>query len=118
MDRNNTKNNKVNAVGAGQEVVDSELAQAARAVVSLSDVDMSALLEKLKAGDMKELLSKLHEADKRQKKLEKQLAQSGIAIAEEYRVIGGQGQGGRSCETHESNWWQRVTAADKAEQAA
>ena len=77
----NAKN--VKEVRDGQEVVDSELAQAARAVSALGNGDMAELLEKLKAGDMKDLLEKLHEAEKRQKKLEKQLAQAGVAIAED-----------------------------------
>lgn len=73
----------VKEVKEGQEVVDSELARAARAMTAMGDGDMSALLEKLKAGDMKDLLEKLQEAEKRQKKLEKQLAQAGVAIAED-----------------------------------
>jgi hypothetical protein len=71
------------SIKEGEEVVDSSLASAARAVSALGDTDMSALLAKLNAGDMGELLEKLREAEKRQKKLEKQLAASGIAIAED-----------------------------------
>lgn len=67
----------------GQEVVDSELAVAARAVSALGDGDMLALLSKLQGGEIGELLAKLQEAEKRQKKLEKQLAQAGVAIAED-----------------------------------
>ena len=70
-------------VKEGEEVVDSALASAARAVSALGDGDMAALLEKLQAGDMGDLVQKLKDAEKRQKKLEKQLAQSGIAIAED-----------------------------------
>eukprot|EP00522_Entomoneis_paludosa_P003427 CAMPEP_0172474322 /NCGR_PEP_ID=MMETSP1065-20121228/69300_1 /TAXON_ID=265537 /ORGANISM="Amphiprora paludosa, Strain CCMP125" /LENGTH=2018 /DNA_ID=CAMNT_0013232501 /DNA_START=332 /DNA_END=6388 /DNA_ORIENTATION=+ len=70
-------------VGEGKEVVDTKLADAARAVSALGDLDMKNLLEKLQKGDMELLLNKLKEAEKRQKKLEKQLAQSGIAIAED-----------------------------------
>lgn len=71
------------SVKEGQEVVDSALANAARAVSALGDGDMTKLLAKLQAGDIGELLSKLEEAEKRQKKLEKQLAQAGVAIAED-----------------------------------
>jgi SOS response regulatory protein OraA/RecX len=70
-------------VKEGQEVVDSALAQAARAVSALGDGDMAKLLAQLQAGDVGELLAKLQEAEKRQKKLEKQLAQAGVAIAED-----------------------------------
>ena len=70
-------------LSAGKEVVDSKLADAARAVSALGDLDMKNLLAKLQAGDMEVLMNKLREAEKRQKKLEKQLAQSGIAIAED-----------------------------------
>ena len=67
----------------GQEVVDSGLASAARAVSALGDGDMKSLLEKLQAGEIGALIEKLKEAEKRQKKLEKQLAQAGIGIAED-----------------------------------
>jgi len=70
-------------LGPGKEVVDSKVADAARAVSVLGDLDMQALLDKLNNGDMEVLINKLREAEKRQKKLEKQLAQSGIAIAED-----------------------------------
>jgi hypothetical protein len=102
--------------GIGQEVVDSELAQAARAVASLGDGDMSALLEKLKAGDMKELLSKLHEAEKRQKKLEKQLAQSGIAIAEDIEYSEAKDKVEEIARRMNEIGGSDVTASDKAEQ--
>jgi hypothetical protein len=67
----------------GHEIVNSDLANTARAVSALGDGDMASLLAKLQSGDVEELLTKLREAEKRQKKLEKQLAQSGIAIAED-----------------------------------
>jgi len=70
-------------IGEGKEVVDSKLADAARAVSALGDLDMKALLDKLQNGDMEILLNKLKEAEKRQKKLEKQLAQAGIGVAED-----------------------------------
>ena len=70
-------------VKEGEEVVDAKLADAARAVSALGDMDMKSLLEQLKHGEMNALLSKLQEAEKRQKKLEKQLAQAGVAIAED-----------------------------------
>jgi len=74
-------------VGEGKEVVDSKLAEAARAVSVLGDLDIQALLSKLQNGDMEILINKLQEAEKRQKKLEKQLAQSGIAIAEDIEYM-------------------------------
>ena len=74
---------KYSEISDGQEVVDSKLADAARAVSALGDMDMKALLNKLQAGDMELLLNRLQEAEKRQKKLEKQLAQAGVAIAED-----------------------------------
>ena len=74
---------KYTEVSEGQEVVDTKLAAAARAVSALGDMDMKNLLEQLKHGEMHALLSKLQEAEKRQKKLEKQLAQAGVAIAED-----------------------------------
>jgi hypothetical protein len=55
----------------GEEIVNSKLSQAARAVSALGDSDMKSLLEKITAGDMGELLKKLQEAEKRQAKLEK-----------------------------------------------
>mmetsp|Transcript_15018 Transcript_15018/g.28687 ORF Transcript_15018/g.28687 Transcript_15018/m.28687 type:complete len:2096 (-) Transcript_15018:105-6392(-) len=70
-------------VNDGQEVVDTKLANAARAVSALGDMDMKSLLEQLKQGEMHSLIAKLEEAEKRQKKLEKQLAQAGVAIAED-----------------------------------
>ncbi|KAL7579868.1 hypothetical protein ACA910_004879 [Epithemia clementina (nom. ined.)] len=74
---------KYSQIAEGHEVVDSKLADAARAVSALGDMDMKALLSKLQAGDMELLLNRLQEAEKRQKKLEKQLAQAGVAIAED-----------------------------------
>lgn len=74
---------KYKEVNVGQEVVDSKLADAARAVSALGDMDMKSLLEQLQKGELEALLGKLADAEKRQKKLEKQLAQSGIAIAED-----------------------------------
>ena len=71
------------AVKEGEEVVDAKLADAVRAVTALGDGDMEQLLAKLKAGEMGELIEKLREAEKRQKKLEKQLAQAGVKIAED-----------------------------------
>lgn len=74
---------KYKEVKTGQEVVDSKLADAARAVSALGDLDMKSLLEQLQKGEMEGLLGKLAEAEKRQKKLEKQLAAAGVAIAED-----------------------------------
>jgi hypothetical protein len=74
---------KYEEVKTGQEVVDSKLADAARAVTALGDLDMKSLLEQLQKGEMEGLLGKLAEAEKRQKKLEKQLAAAGIAMAED-----------------------------------
>ena len=74
---------KYSELSDGQEVVDSKLADAARAVSALGDMDMRALLSKLQDGDMEVLMNRLQEAEKRQKKLEKQLAQAGVAIAED-----------------------------------
>ncbi|GKY95468.1 hypothetical protein MPSEU_000508400 [Mayamaea pseudoterrestris] len=65
-----------------QEVVSTSLATAARAIAPLGD-DITALLEKLQMGEMGALMQKLQEAEKRQKKLEKQLAGAGIQIAED-----------------------------------
>jgi hypothetical protein len=70
-------------VGDGQEVVDSDLAKAARAVSALGDLDMKSLLEKLQTGDVGDLIAKLKEAERWKKKVEKQLAQAGVAIAED-----------------------------------
>ena len=74
---------KLKAIKEGHEVVDSELAKAARAVSALGDLDMKSLLAKLQTGDLGALLAKLEDAEKRQRKLEKQLAQAGVAIAED-----------------------------------
>jgi phosphoribosylaminoimidazole-succinocarboxamide synthase len=76
-------NENMASIKEGEEIVDSGLANTARAVSALGDGDMKALLAKLQSGDVEDLLNKLREAEKRQKKLEKQLAQSGIAIAED-----------------------------------
>jgi hypothetical protein len=67
---------KLREVQDGQEVVGSDLANAARAVSALGEKDVSALLAQLQQGDMGALLKKMQ-------KLEKQLAQAGIAIAED-----------------------------------
>lgn len=103
-------------IKAGQEVVDSELAKAARAVSALGDGDMSTLLEKLKAGDMKDLLAKLLEAEKRQKKLEKQLAQAGVAIAEDIEYQEAKGKVEEIAKRMNEIGGSDVTVADKEEQ--
>lgn len=67
---------KLREVHEDQEVVGSDLANAARAVSALGEKDVSALLAQLQQGDMGALIKKMQ-------KLEKQLAQAGIAIAED-----------------------------------
>jgi hypothetical protein len=109
-----TKN--VAAIKEGHEVVDSELAKAARAVTALGDGDMSKLFEKLKMGDMKDLLDKLHEAEKRQKKLEKQLAQAGVAIAEDIEYQEALGKVEQIAKRMNEIGGSDVIVADKAEQ--
>ena len=106
----------VTAIKEGQEVVDSDLAKAARAVSALADGDMSKLLEKLKMGDMKDLLEKLYEAEKRQKKLEKQLAQAGVAIAEDIDYQEALSKVGEIAKRMNEIGGSDVVLADKAEQ--
>jgi hypothetical protein len=106
----------VAAIKEGHEVVDSELAKAARAVTALGDGDMSKLLEKLRMGDMKDLLDKLHEAEKRQKKLEKQLAQAGVAIAEDIEYQEALGKVEQIAKRMNEIGGSDVIVADKAEQ--
>lgn len=101
----------------GQEVVDSELAKTARMVSALGDTDMGSLLKKLEAGDMKDLLLKLHEAEKRQKKLEKQLAQSGIAIAEDIEYMEAKNKVTEIAKRMNEIGGSDVTVGDKTEQA-
>jgi hypothetical protein len=67
----------------GMEAVPEDVAEAARAVKAMGATDLSALMEKLKGGDVGELLQKLKDAEKRQAKLEKQLQQAGVAIADD-----------------------------------
>ena len=67
----------------GMTAVPDDVAEAARAVSAMGATDLQSLMEKLNQGDIGEILKKLAEAEKRQKKLEKQLAQSGIAIADD-----------------------------------
>ena len=74
-------------IGEGKEVVDSKVAHAARAVSALGEMDLQKLLQSLQMGDMEILMKKLVEAEKRQKKLEKQLAQAGVAVAEDIEYI-------------------------------
>ena len=106
----------VTAIKEGQEVVDSDIAKAARAVSALADGDMSKLLEKLKMGDMKDLLEKLYEAEKRQKKLEKQLAQAGVAIAEDIDYQEALNKVGEIAKRMNEIGGSDVVVADKAEQ--
>jgi len=104
---------KVAPIGDGQEVVDSSLAQAARAVSALGSSDMAALLEKLQAGDMGDLIERLREAEKRQKKLEKQLAQAGIGIAEDIEYNEAKQQVEKIAKRMNEIGGSDVTAADK-----
>jgi len=101
----------------GEEVVDSGLAKTARMVSALGEGDMETLLEKLKAGDMKDLLLKLQEAEKRQKKLEKQLAQSGIAIAEDIDYMEAKNKVEEIAKRMNEIGGSDVTSGDKAVQA-
>ena len=50
---------KYSEVKEGQEVVDTKLAAAARAVSALGDMDMKSLLDQLKQGEMHALIAKL-----------------------------------------------------------
>lgn len=67
----------------GMVAVSEDVAEAARAMEALGTTDINALMEKLNQGDVGEILKKLQDAEKRQKKLEKQLAQAGVAIADD-----------------------------------
>ena len=106
----------VKEVKDGEEVVDSEIAQAARAVSALGDGDMKSLLEKLNNGDMEELLNKLQQAEKRQKKLEKQLAQAGVAIAEDIDYSEAKSKVEEIAKRMNEIGGSDVTVADKEEQ--
>jgi hypothetical protein len=101
----------------GEEIVNSELAQAARAVSALGDSDMKTLLEKISAGDMGELLKKLQEAEKRQAKLEKQLKQAGVAIAEDIDYMEAKMKIEQIAKRMNEIGGSDVTVADKEEQA-
>ena len=107
---------KVASIRDGQEVVDSELARAARAVSALGDLDMQKLLDKLQKGDMGELLERLREAEKRQKKLEKQLMQAGVAIAEDIDYTEAKVKVEQIAKRMNEIGGSDVTAADKEEQ--
>jgi len=65
----NVDPNSLKVVQPGQEVVNSKLADAARALEALGADDLKALLLKIQAGDMGDLLTKLQEALKKRKKL-------------------------------------------------
>jgi hypothetical protein len=78
-----TQGKKGKFVPDGMEAVPQDVAEAARAVHAMGATDIKALMEKLKTGDVGEILKKLQEAEKRQAKLEKQLQQAGVAIADD-----------------------------------
>jgi hypothetical protein len=99
----------------GQEVVSASLASAARAIAPLGD-DLAALLEKLQMGEMGELMKKLQEAEKRQKKLEKQLAGAGIQIAEDIDYFEALEQVGKIAKRMNEIGGSDVTCEDKEEQ--
>lgn len=68
---------------AGQVAVSEDVAKAAEAVTAMGATDLEALMAKLATGDVGEILKKLKDAEKRQAKLEKQLQQAGVAIADD-----------------------------------
>jgi len=67
----------------GQVAVSEDVAKAAEAVSAMGATDLESLMAKLQSGDVAEILQKLKDAEKRQAKLEKQLQQAGVAIADD-----------------------------------